>query len=128
MNIPVERRGAIIDSGATSHFCPDRSKFLNFVFIEPQDVHTADGSAVSTIGKGDVKIDLPNGKEHTSVTLWNALYAPKMAFTLISTRRITAGGLAVHFEDQICKIMSHGPKCIVIATILQVEGLYSVAA
>ena len=59
LNLPVERRGAIIDSGATSHFCPDRSKFVTFTSITPQDVHTADGSAISAIGRGNVKIDLP---------------------------------------------------------------------
>jgi hypothetical protein len=49
INIPVERHGAIIDSGATSHFCPDRSKFITFTPIEPQQVHTADGSTISAI-------------------------------------------------------------------------------
>jgi len=28
ITMPMEHRGAIIDSGATSHFCPDRSKFI----------------------------------------------------------------------------------------------------
>ncbi|KAF9219074.1 hypothetical protein BS17DRAFT_718695 [Gyrodon lividus] len=35
LNIPVERCGAIIDSGATSHFCPNRSIFITFATIEP---------------------------------------------------------------------------------------------
>ncbi|OAX40833.1 hypothetical protein K503DRAFT_686713, partial [Rhizopogon vinicolor AM-OR11-026] len=34
LNIPVEQRGAIIDSGASTHFCPDRSKFTTFTPIE----------------------------------------------------------------------------------------------
>lgn len=54
----VEKRGAIMDSGATSHFCPDRSKFSNFVTIPPQKIHTADGSTLDAIGRGDVDIDL----------------------------------------------------------------------
>lgn len=66
LNLPTERRGAIMDSGATAHFCPDRSKFANFVAIAPQDVQTADGSKVSAIGRGDVKLDLPLGDKRTT--------------------------------------------------------------
>jgi len=95
LNIPVKKRGAIMDSGATSHFCPNRSKFNNFVTIPPQKIYTADGSTLDMIGRGDVEIELPLGDQHTNVTLQNALYAPKMAFTLISTTRITSAGLAV---------------------------------
>jgi hypothetical protein len=68
------------------------------------------------------------GDEQTTVTLKNALYAPTMAFTLISTPHITAVSLAVLFEGRMCKILSKGPNRTVIAEILQVEGLYSVAA
>ena len=127
-DLPVERRGAIVDSGATSHFCPDRSKFTSYTSIEPQNIHTADGSTISAIGRGNVLIDLPLGMTHTTVTLKDALYAPKMAFTLIATNRIAAAGLAVHFEDKLCKILSPGPKRSVIAEIPQVDGLYTIAA
>lgn len=63
LHIPVERRGTIIGSGASSHFCPDRTKFKNYVPIEPQNIHTADGTTVSAVGRGDVKLDLPLGSE-----------------------------------------------------------------
>jgi hypothetical protein len=33
-SIQVGRGGTIIDSGATSHFCPDRAKFITFVVIK----------------------------------------------------------------------------------------------
>jgi hypothetical protein len=35
---PHRQRSAIIDSGATSHFCLDRAKFITFTVIKPQDV------------------------------------------------------------------------------------------
>src|SRR5258705_13185613 len=47
-----------------------------------------------------------------------------MACTLVSTRRITAAGLAVLFEDGVCKILTPAPECRVIAEIPQVNGLY----
>jgi hypothetical protein len=126
LNIPVHHRGAIIDSGATSHFSPNRSKFITYTPIEPQEVHTADGSSICAIGRGDLKIDLPLGTKKTTVTLTNTLYTPTMAFTLISANRIAAVGLAVHFEDKLCKILSPALQRKIIAEILQVDGLYSV--
>jgi hypothetical protein len=89
-------------------------------------VHTTDGSSISAIGRGDVKIDLPLGNMSTQVTLNDTLYTPKMAFTLILTNHIAAAGLAVHFEDKMCKILSPAPTHQVIAEILQINGLYSI--
>jgi hypothetical protein len=53
----VGRGGTIIDSGATSHFCPDCAKFITFEAIKAQDVHTADGTTISALGRGDIKVD-----------------------------------------------------------------------
>ena len=64
---------AIIDSGATSHFCPDWSNFITFSDIPPQDVCTANGSTISAIGRGDIKINLLLGNQMTEVMLKNAL-------------------------------------------------------
>jgi hypothetical protein len=44
----------------------------------------ADGSTISALGQGDIKIDLPLGNKYTTVTLRNTLYTPKMALTLLS--------------------------------------------
>src|SRR3981189_2518202 len=85
LKIPIASRGAIINSGATSHFCPDHSKFVDFVTIDPLKVHTADSSSISVIGRRSVRIELPLGAERTMVNLKDTLYTPKMVFTLIST-------------------------------------------
>jgi hypothetical protein len=39
-----------MDSGATSHFCPDHAKFITFEAIKAQDVRTADGTTISALG------------------------------------------------------------------------------
>jgi hypothetical protein len=83
-SIQIGRGGTIIDSGATSHFCPDCAKFITFEAIKAQDVCTADGTTISALGQGDIKVDLPLGNKYTTVTLKNTLYTPKMALTLIS--------------------------------------------
>ncbi|KAH7917299.1 hypothetical protein BV22DRAFT_990274, partial [Leucogyrophana mollusca] len=61
-------------------------------------IHTADGCTVDAVGRGDVEVSLPCGAERTSVTLKDALYAPDMSFTLISTSRMVSAGFALHFE------------------------------
>jgi hypothetical protein len=58
IKVPAERRGAIVDSGTSFHFCPDKAQFTNFIDIAPQEVHTADGSSLSAIGRGDVELEL----------------------------------------------------------------------
>jgi hypothetical protein len=124
----LAQRGAIIDSGATSHFCPDCARFITFTAIEPQDVRTADGTCISALGRGDVEIELPLGEARTTVTLRNALYTPKMALTLISTHRIAAAGFAVNFKSHNCNILTPAPERKLIASIPQVNGLYTIAA
>jgi hypothetical protein len=51
----------------------------------------------------------------------------KMVLTLISTHHIAAAGFAVHFENQHCNIMSPIPDHKLIASIPQVNGLYTIA-
>jgi len=60
----VEKRGAIVDSGATSHFCPDHAKFKTFMSIDPKPIKVADGCTLQATGQGDCEIELPNGKDH----------------------------------------------------------------
>jgi hypothetical protein len=61
-SVQVGQGGTIIDSGATSHFCPDRAKFITFEAIKAQDVRMADRTTISALGRGDIKVDLPLGK------------------------------------------------------------------
>ena len=93
-----------------------------------QDVQTADGSTISTIGRGDIKINLPLGNKTTGITLKNALYTPKMSLTLISTNCITSAGFTVQFEENMCKIISPAPHQKTIVEIPQINGLYTIPA
>jgi hypothetical protein len=43
----------------------------------------ADGTTISALGQGDIKVDLLLGNKYTTITLKNTLYTPKMALTLI---------------------------------------------
>ncbi|KAJ7124497.1 hypothetical protein C8R44DRAFT_620068, partial [Mycena epipterygia] len=46
----------LIDAGATRHFSPDHSSFLNFEEIPPVPIRAADGRTFSATGRGDIKV------------------------------------------------------------------------
>jgi hypothetical protein len=81
------------------------------------------GSTISALGQGDIKVDLLLGNKYTTITLKNTLYTPRMALTLIS---ITAVGFTVQFKNNACKIISPALKWKIITSIAQVNGLYAI--
>ena len=60
IGIPAERCSAILNSGASHHYCLDNSKFKN---LEPisNSIKLANGHTLPALGIGDVEITLPNG-------------------------------------------------------------------
>ena len=116
----------IIDSGASRHFSPDRAKFLNYTeFVNQEPIRAADGRTFHALGKGDIQIRLPNGKqESTLITLKEAYYSPIMAFTLISVSCVDRAGFFLVIGGGICEIKTSKSK--IIGRIPQVRGLYRV--
>ncbi|KAF8804227.1 hypothetical protein BYT27DRAFT_7107843, partial [Phlegmacium glaucopus] len=47
--------GLILNTGASSHFSPERSRFLNYKEIDPEPVKAADGHSFKALGKGDLQ-------------------------------------------------------------------------
>ena len=98
---PKARLGAIVDSGVTWHFCPDKSKFSNFVLTSGWPIRTADGKTVQATGTGDIQL---NGKEQSTVILKDALCVPDLVFTLISVSCLLKAGCGVNFFGNMCTI------------------------
>ena len=65
----------LVDSGASSHFCPDKSKFVSFVECKTT-VNTADGRSFVATGRGNIETTIPNGASETVVTLKDTIYTP----------------------------------------------------
>src|ERR1700722_13762592 len=61
IGLPKDKLGACIDSGASSHYCLDRTRFQNFWPLEDRNITTADGRSLKAVGIGDVRIELPTG-------------------------------------------------------------------
>ena len=92
--------------------------------IHNQSITTADGRKLKVVRMGNVIIELPNGAKHTKIILKDAIYAPDMAFTLISVSRLDEANGSAIFSSGMCTIKS-AAGCIV-ATIPHADGLYHV--
>ena len=74
--------------------------FVNYEeFDKPQKVGMGDGHTVEACGRGDIHftMTLENGKPR-SVTMCNALYAPKLTCNLFSVRATVMKGNTVKFK------------------------------
>jgi len=85
-------RVEVYDSGASCHMSPYIDAFTEFTFIEPKPISAADNRTFKAVGKGTMKVIIPNGDRQTAVQLSNVLYAPTIAFTLISLSRADTAG------------------------------------
>ena len=103
LDVPRSKLGTCMDSGALNHYCPDQSKFMDYKSIECE-ITTANGRTLKTAGMGNLHIELPNGSGKTKTILKNVIYAPKMAFTLISISRLDKAGFSITFNKGLCSI------------------------
>jgi len=98
----------IVNCSASSHFSPDKSKFINFEAILPEPIHAADRHTFSAIGCGDLIVTLPtrDGETGPPITLKQVYYALQMAFTLVSAACLDKAGCSLTIEDGECVICS----------------------
>ena len=122
LKIPPSKCGVIVNSGASSHFCPDKSKFINLRPLESQNIHTTNDGVILACGIGNVSIELSNGSGKTKCVLKNTIYVPDMAFTLISVSHLDLANCSTTFTGSQCIIRN--PKGAVMATLPLSDGLY----
>ena len=114
----------IYDLGATAHMSPSRDRFINFRRIKPIGVKAADKTVFMATGLGHMKINMPNGKDTTAVTLQDVLYCPDLGYTLISLAKCNTAGFTVLLKDNSCCIKDSNSRQI--GRIPQYHGLYRV--
>lgn len=115
----------VYDSGATQHMSPYRDSFVSFTEIQPRTLQAANQKSFTAKGIGDVVISVPNGDKSTKMRLVNVLFAPDLAFTLISIGKIDDAGYLALFGGGQCRI--YDKKREVIGVIPKVAGgLYRV--
>jgi hypothetical protein len=62
----------------------------------------------STIGKGEVILDLPNGVATSKLHLSEVLYSPEVGYTLISIGRLNDAGFSTTSMNGKCIIRNVG--------------------
>jgi len=122
---PLERV-EIYDSGATCHMSPYIDAFTDFEFIEPKKISAADNRTFDAIGKGNLHIRIPSGEGFTPVTLRDALYAPSIAFTLISLSRADKAGYTTLIQDGELHLIDRTHDNLVVGKVPARNGLWSV--
>ena len=114
----------LYDSGASRHMSPHRSQFENYISIVPKSITAADKRCFQAIGKGDLRVKVPNGHSMTTILLKDVLHCPDMGLTLISISRVAAAGYASLFRGSTCKIFDQRKKQI--GEVHAKNGLYRV--
>lgn len=114
----------VIDSGATSHMCNDKSLFKDFVHVEPpEDIALGDGHHLKTTGRGTVVLDLELSNGHAKkCTLTDVLYVPELSFSLVSIAKATGNVARTVFTSDGCRFQNADGK--VVATGTKVGELY----
>ena len=108
----------ILDSGATTHICCDKTFFRQ---IDSTDARVKWGAAstIQASGIGAVSLKLPNSS--TVVVLQNCLYIPEFRTNLVSLGRLIRNGAKIGFNAKKCDIqLRNGAR---IEAVL-VGGLY----
>ena len=85
--------------------CPSNGEQLSkFEIIEPKEVKVADKTIFMVTGVGHMKIDIPNRRDSTTVTLKDMLYHPDLGYTLISLAECDTASFTVTLKDKSCCI------------------------
>ena len=102
----------ILDSGAMAHFCPDRLMFSTYSQTAHKAVTATDRWILSSIGRGDILLQVPNGDGVSNFKLKNVAHAPSMAFPLVSIRKLDDAGCKAKFTDSFCLVKDPSGKVI----------------
>jgi hypothetical protein len=115
----------LYDSGASRHMTPFKDRLINYTPITSRPITAADKRVFHAVGKGDMRVRIPNGSTTTTILLKDVLYAPAMGVTIISVSRVTAAGFAVLFRANFCRIFDPKNKRIGHVHVTS-NGLYRV--
>ena len=114
--------GWIIDTGATSHMCNDRSLFDKYTKLQKrQRVFLGNGHHLNAVGRGTVYVDLSSG-DNQKCKLSNVLYVPDLSYNLLSVPQAMAKVDRTVFTSTKCEFL--GADGTVVATGRRDGGLF----
>jgi len=104
-SVQAARMAELYESGCTNHISPYRSRFENFQGTTPCNFRAANKQTFSTMGKGDLVIDVPHGHSSTQLRLHDmlySLYSAEVGYTLVSVGRLDEARFTVTFGGGKC--------------------------
>jgi transposase InsO family protein len=98
-------RVELYDTGATRHLSPFKSDFKTYSPLTPPVLlNAANQQRFQAIGSGSMAIQIPNGDTEYEVLLRGVLYAPSVAYTLVSLGTLDAEGYHMTVGDGMLAI------------------------
>jgi hypothetical protein len=95
----------ILDTGVSAHMAPHKNLLRSYkIFNTPKHISATNKGTFNALGVGTMVLPTKiNGKDHNIISK-DMLYAPAIAFTLISIGRCNDAGYKTMFVDQKCTI------------------------
>jgi hypothetical protein len=104
---------------------PFRHHLINYTPITSRPITAADKRVFHATGKGDMRVEVPNGNTTTTILLKDVMYAPDMGITIISISRIASAGYAALFRANFCCIFDSKQRRVGHVPVT-LNGLYRV--
>ena len=128
VNSPIE--SWILDSGASFHATPCQEIMENYVSGDFGKVHLADDETLKIVGKGDIRLKLPN---QTTWKLQGVRHVPSLRRNLISVGQLDGEGYCTTFSGHEWKItkgalvIARGKKTGTLYVTSNLENIVAVA-
>ena len=113
----------ILNTGASTHMTPHKNLLADYKkFPKPRKVHAADKGTFEALGSGMLVMPIKIHGRDVNVMLKDMLYAPDIAFTLISIGKCDDAGYQTVFAQQKCIVKDSNGKTLFEAP--KFHGLY----
>ena len=121
--LPFTEYPFFLDTGATTHITPECSDFESLHPTAPYPISGVGGSRIYAVGKGTVKIRIPDS---VHLTLDNVLFVPKSKVCLISILTLNRSGQYLSYFSSNSFWLTHKNDTIVLlqGTIHENRQLY----
>ena len=113
----------ILDTGVSSHMTPHLNLLQEYKnFLKARRLRAADKGTFKAYGTGTLVMPVKIKDKNVNVILRDTLYAPKIAFTLISIGKCNDAGYETMFAHQKCIIKDSSGKTLLVTP--KFHGLY----
>ena len=83
------------------HMSPNSERFSEFRTIAAKGVKAVDKTIFMVTGIGWMKINMPNGRDSTTLMLKDMLYCPDLGYTLVSLAKCNAISFTVTLKEAV---------------------------